>query len=695
MKKLLLILVILAPIAVQATNYTVKAGGGGSYTTIQACATAMGAGDTCTVYAGTYNENVTVSSGSAGNYKTLTVNGSDIVSVLSFTLGSHIKLIGNCPEKQGTVTTATCGFFIANPSSPGNAPCVSMGTSTDIYIVHNVMYACASNLGNGSNTGGPAISSSAGSSYLYIIGNTIDYPAATVGSPSYTGLGVLAQGDHTLVENNDLSHYTLGVKFGSGSYCVFRNNSFHDQLETEGSANAHTDIFFSEPGIATPTQYEVMEGNLERNAVGPNAKGPLSQNESCGGQCFNLIIRFNTVSRIGSGWITNDKTWPNVKAYNNTYADLNSDGSTTFSAGNNSQTATKASFLNEVYYYSAASIDDYNPYMCNNTDCSYGHNLYWCTGSCTNIHGHTYGSGTFTSDPGNLNANPLFVNYVSAGNTANDYHLQTGSPAIAVGTYLTTANGSGSTSTSLVVNDASYFQDGYGLTNAYSTVSPDCISVTTVSNHVCITAVNYSTNTLTLASAISWSNGDHVWLYSKSDGTRVLTGSAPDIGAYPFTGNLSLSPSSENFGSINVGSSSSAVTFTLTNNSSASATSLSASITGTNSGDFSISFNTCTGTLANGGVSCTLNVTFTPGAGGSRSATLQIVYSGGDGASPQTSALSGTGVGSSQSGSCVENTTTTASASTVRSLHKGVSEALSTSASGVPGGGQHVYACHP
>src|SRR6266849_6431700 len=80
-----------------AVNYTVKSGGGGNYSTIQACATAMSAGDTCTVYAGTYNEHVTVTAGTAGNYKTLTVNGSDVVYVLSFTINSHVKLIGNCP----------------------------------------------------------------------------------------------------------------------------------------------------------------------------------------------------------------------------------------------------------------------------------------------------------------------------------------------------------------------------------------------------------------------------------------------------------------------------------------------------------------------------------------------------------------------------------------------------------------------
>src|SRR6266849_4003836 len=92
-------------------NLTVKSGGGGNFATIQACATAMAPGDTCTVYAGTYNENVTVPAGTAGNYKTITVNGTDVVQVKGFTLGSHTKLVGNCPTLQGTVTTATCGFF--------------------------------------------------------------------------------------------------------------------------------------------------------------------------------------------------------------------------------------------------------------------------------------------------------------------------------------------------------------------------------------------------------------------------------------------------------------------------------------------------------------------------------------------------------------------------------------------------------
>jgi hypothetical protein len=109
-----------------------------------------------------------------------------------------------------------------------------------------------------------------------------------------------------------------------------------------------------------------------------------------------------------------------------------------------------------------------------------------------------------------------------------DNHLQGGSPALAGGTNLTTVNGAVTSSTTLVVADAGFFQ-----ANAANIpgVNADCISVGTVSNHVCITAINYGTNTLTLASPVTASNSAPVWLYSDSSGNVQLAGTAPNIGA--------------------------------------------------------------------------------------------------------------------------------------------------------------------
>jgi hypothetical protein len=250
-------------------------------------------------------------------------------------------------------------------------------------------------------------------------------------------------------------------------------------------------------------------------------------------------------------------------------------------------------------------------------------------------------------DPGNKNADPLFVSYVSAGSTSNNFHLQAGSPAIAAGTYLTTvASGDSGSGTSLVVSDATYFQDGYGLSNAYSTVNGDCIAVGTASNHVCVTTVNYTTNTLTLASSISRSAGQGVYLYSKSDGVQVLTGSAPNIGALGTAGStppVSITPSPVAFPNQTVGIQSSPLMVTVSNTGSATLTLNTPyfTVTGINAADFS---NTGTGTCTNGGSvlagnSCTALLIFTPSIEAAETATLNI-----SGNANGSATINGTGI---------------------------------------------------
>jgi hypothetical protein len=100
------------------------------------------------------------------------------------------------------------------------------------------------------------------------------------------------------------------------------------------------------------------------------------------------------------------------------------------------------------------------------------------------------------------------------------------SPVINAGTSLTkitSASGSGS---SIVVADAYYFTDGLGLTTG------DTIQVN--NQLATIKSINYPTNTLTLNSAISWSQGDAVNL--------PFSGSAPDIGLLDSAPSKSLSP---------------------------------------------------------------------------------------------------------------------------------------------------------
>jgi len=130
--------------------------------------------------------------------------------------------------------------------------------------------------------------------------------------------------------------------------------------------------------------------------------------------------------------------------------------------------------------------------------------------------------------------------------TNPNFTLLSTSPAIDAGGALTTVavadTGSG---TSLVVTDASYFQDGTWARSG--SIDPDWIAIGMVSNAVEISSINYSTNTITLSNPISRKDGDPVWLYKKSDGVRVLYGAAPDAGAHEFghseTPNTLLPPS--------------------------------------------------------------------------------------------------------------------------------------------------------
>jgi hypothetical protein len=102
---------------------------------------------------------------------------------------------------------------------------------------------------------------------------------------------------------------------------------------------------------------------------------------------------------------------------------------------------------------------------------------------------------------------------------------------------------------------------------------------------------------------------------------------------------VQLLPSSLNFGTVNIGTTSAPQVVTLKNFGSGSLSITSVNITGSNSGDFSQT-NNC-GKRVAAGATCTFSVTFTPQATGSLTASLSVSDSGGG--SPQTVALSGTG----------------------------------------------------
>jgi len=104
---------------------------------------------------------------------------------------------------------------------------------------------------------------------------------------------------------------------------------------------------------------------------------------------------------------------------------------------------------------------------------------------------------------------------------------------------------------------------------------------------------------------------------------------------------VSLIPASITFGSVLVGASSVAQHVILTDSGSAILTITSIGLTGANSGDFTISANTCGGTLGVG-LSCIVDVKFVPTATSTRTASLTFQTNAAS--SPNSTTLSGTGV---------------------------------------------------
>jgi len=509
-------LALFTGISGHATTYTVKPDASGNYTTIQACANSVAAGDTCTVYAGTYNETPNITkSGTSANRITITVNAGDVVKVYGFVVDANFVTVN--------------GFYITDPSLTHSYYGIDIPHSqTGVSITNNTISQVGSN--------GPCIMThgSAPSSYITISGNTINWCSAVPGQPNANAsTGIEVSGDHFLIQNNKISHTTNGIS-GTEDHVVIRNNTWgpvNDPIDFPGcheTAACDTHADFLEVAASSSTSgYVLIERNNENNILGVGGAHFYIVNSTG----TTAIDRLNTQYNVGSGYLGNNGTsanFSNWKEYNNTMIDnqvqqtSGGGGVSTWVSGPN------GAFINNLMYndvYPAGSKSGY--YSVDSTSSSgfvSMNNLVYDS-SCTSgtLSGCTI--APFSAAPGNIFANPMLV-----ATDGSSFAVLAGSPAIAGGANLTTVSAKDSGSgTALVVNDANFFQDGWNIPG----VSPDCISVTTVGNHACITSINYSTNTLTLSSSIQRAAGDLVWLYSDSTGRRILLGLAPTIGAPP------------------------------------------------------------------------------------------------------------------------------------------------------------------
>jgi hypothetical protein len=365
---------------------------------------------------------------------------------------------------------------------------------------------------------------------------------------------------YNVIENNEFSqagHATFGM---FGDHNVIRNNYFHNEgwYDIDGDLYGYRNIIGN--GVSGYVGYNLFEGNRIGHAA-PNYTYD-GKNGNWGGTGMKVchpynIERYNLFFNNSSGAFGLSKYGGIYTArasynyiYNNTffkngyYLKLPGEDYIYFKQvgfgyiGDGDWSVIYGSVLKNNLFYNNANT---RSSMYDVWNCSGGSTLADIVdtekGNCTIENNYNDSAGE--------NIDPKFTDETLSSTTSwtlPDLSLQSSSPCIDAGSYLTQANGSGSNSTSLIVDDARYFQDGnfgQGTLVWPSSVEmyADWIAIGTVSNAVQISEINYSTNTITLISPKTWADNAYVWLYKKSDGKVVLNGAAPDMGAneYPIS----------------------------------------------------------------------------------------------------------------------------------------------------------------
>jgi hypothetical protein len=325
-----------------------------------------------------------------------------------------------------------------------------------------------------------------------------------------------------------------------GSYNVVRNNTFHNEEAyywdltrtcrntTASGRFGNRNIILSNYGDGPGTaNHTLIEGNRIGYAGTPPDDDGASGIENAG---VHTLTRLNDIyGNGGMGFYSKMQgdypetstrmlsgSWARV--YNNSiYANGFGDAS------------IDTQFKHGICIWSYRTYDIWPQDVVIKNNIVFGNFNEWRVGSSNILPQVTYEN--------NANMDPGFVNVDMSDKTSlvlPDLRLQVGSPCIDAGIHLTKARGGGTSSRTLVVDDALLFQDGtwgskltHGITHF-----PDRIAIGMVGNVAGIIAIDYAKKTITLDAPVTWTDGAKIWLYSDSRGQQVLIGAAPDLGAH-------------------------------------------------------------------------------------------------------------------------------------------------------------------
>lgn len=484
----------LAPAWVSGTN--------GPWLTIAKANATLAAGDTVQIRTGTWEENnggstiVPGVTGTAGNWISYENYLTETPIIQGTTAGAAPYTLVNIQPTRHYISIHGIEFTGASQAQSSLDPIVYIA-GTHIEFTYNVVRFVKAIPDSGA--AGVHLAKQGGNrpSYCVVDHNTISYCGNPPDYPNVSGEGegVRVEGDYQTVTNNLISkcgHNAIG-DYGSNHVICKGNIMLGDWFRAIGAGAKWAGESESNWLIEDNVSYNITgrdpwdeyvygsqfsgTGIIYRKNVLYNCQGiGLAVYAETGQETDHLMFYNNTIFNVGtaqyydSGWgllmhEVNNGTLVNCSIVNNIFHDQYVDG---------------------IWWRDYAVIGDHD--VTNNA---------W--------------NGT----------DPLFVN-----EGTYDLHLQVGSPCINAGRFLTTITSSTGGGTSVVVANARFFCDGYGL------IDGDVIQIEGQTQTVRITNINYSTNTITVDQSLSWVQGDGIALH--------YHGTAPDQGAFEYTGESML-----------------------------------------------------------------------------------------------------------------------------------------------------------
>lgn len=484
--------------------------------TISKANSILKSGDTVYIRQGTYYESIKpINSGSSGSEIKYSSYNNEVVTISNsysgIELGSH-----NYINVYGIkVTNVTIGLWINGGD-------------------YNTISYCTFGNHTGNNWDGNLIYNGAQYNWIHHCTFHTNGECTLEGSDDGSVIRVGSEGEivHTsynLIEDSIFyygGHHVFGLH---GDNNVIRNNYMHNEAWSRGRGN-RTLYLLGKNGY---TGHNIIEGNRFGYAAAP-CDAPTVGNVAISTP-YN-IFRYNYMYHqnaygLGFGYYSGYDAGAYNRIYNNV---IHNTGYNIDPAYERSAEDTAVNFF---FTQTTGNILKNNLYSLN-------YQIY---------KGYTGNQSYANEFIDSINGNPLFTNATATppvdkiDSSVPDFTLfSTSSPAIDAGGPLTVVNSLDTgTGISLIVNDSRYFQDGSKARAGL--VQPDWLAVGSVDNVVKIASINYSTNTITIASSIIRNDNDPVWLYKKSDGKRVLFDAAPDAGASEFSSTVSKPSVPANF----------------------------------------------------------------------------------------------------------------------------------------------------